>query len=311
MKRTSVASAFFCAIAILVSGCTSVHPPSQVPAQTHAALPPITDGPTVARHLQKRFDEANTACGSSPPLPAVLCSGVLVRATSHSTSYHAWDPNPNNPNGGGVSFSWMRQDATFRQLARGAGNGFVLLPKFFSDTPGDGYYQMTVLCAYPMDGFTDKRHDKGCGEHWETPGKSGPCQSIGVTTGAAWKDRYVANKLGIYRCGFRLVQGTPNSADAFAQIPVAMRLIGADAFNEWNEVVIQQWPQGIATSIPIEAFFYVSGTSGLSIAKYDQKDFYNASGRRWVPIIRVSMPTSIGARATFTYAAADQEVPYP
>jgi hypothetical protein len=267
------------------------------------------DGPAVVAHLSQRFYDTVATCRG---LPALLCSGVLVRATVHSTAYHAWDPNPNNPNGGGVSFSWLRADATFVELARGTGNGFIVLPHFYADDPADGYYQLMALCAFPRDGYTDRRADRGCGYHaTNSHSVSGPCQDIGITTAASWTARYGTRPTGPSICGFRISSGTSNSGNIFAQIPVIMRAIAPQPTEGWNEIVIAQWPQSIPRTLPLEAFYYVSGTNGLGSAQYDQKDFYNASGGRWVPVVRVGLPPSPGGGVSFTYAPAEQAIRYP
>jgi hypothetical protein len=62
-----------------------------------------------------------------------------------------------------------------------------------------------------------------------------------------------------------------------------------------------------SSHLPIEAFFYISGYDGPMDAMSYQRDFYDTTGR-WVPVIRLTMASSPGARATFTYRLQDQAI---
>lgn len=45
---------------------------------------------------------------------------------------------------------------------------------------------------------------------------------------------------------------------------------------------------------------------GLAGAQFDQKDFFDSTGGKVVPIIKIVLPTSATADAQFIYNAADQ-----
>ncbi|NID15196.1 hypothetical protein [Luteibacter yeojuensis] len=288
----------------------TARPPGQQRAAIGVAAD--TDGPTVARHLTERYWENFASCtkyaGDPNPLPAVLCSGILMRATRRGGGYYVWNPNPSSPTPYGVSFSWLRVDSAYNGLVYDLTNGFVILPHFYADAPSDGYTQLTALCVYPFDGATNNRtgdRRDGCGAY---PGiaDSRPCQDIGVQDETAWLQRF-ANR-GMYgnQCGFRITPGTPNAWRAFyAQSVIRQRLPAWFALH--NEVMVGTWGQG-DRRIPLEAFFYVAGkTVGLAEARANQQEFRSQTGR-WVPVIRMTLPTVGGGGALFVYNPGDQAV---
>lgn len=268
-------------VVLAMSGCAtplSMRPYGAVPNEA---------GPTVAAHLQDRFDETMTDCGSATR-PAFLCSGILLRSTIYSAGYHSWIPNPTSAPYG-VSVSWLRQDSNFDDNYPSA-NGFIVYPRFYAD---DGNYDLlTVRCAYPSDAST------GGPDRCRTP-----CQAQGVTTAAQWIARFKLNTTS--QCAFDVMQGTPRTADAWMQM-VAVRK--TYAFFDHNEIIFAAWAQNTMGRMPVEAFFIrTNNGNGLPSAQADQKDFRTAAGR-WVPIIRWTPSTTVGGRATFTYNVADQAI---
>ncbi|WP_426287361.1 hypothetical protein [Luteibacter sp. E-22] len=308
---------------VLLGGCTDV-PTQDARTSTgtwQAHVPSVVqgahdgEGATVAAHLRDRYDDAVVDCrmnASDPnPLPAVLCSGVLLRATKRGAGFSAWNPNPNNPQPNGVSFSWLRKDNAFSELAFGYSNGFVILPHFFADSPGDGYTQLTVLCAFAFDGGTDARRsaeNDGCGAV-PNVANTGPCQAQGVTTSQAWLAKFsvVASRYW-NQCGFTMKPRTPDAYLHFAQLAHIRNALASEAIGMQNEVKVGTWAQN-DPHIPLEAFFYIKGNAGgLAEAKQNQADFVSAVGR-WVPVIGMTLPAGLNAPASFTYSVADQAVP--
>ncbi|MGE7136313.1 hypothetical protein ACQKIE_01625 [Luteibacter sp. NPDC031894] len=250
---------------------------------------PFESGETVARHLQKRFDETMSDCGS-PTRPAFLCSGILMRSTKYSAGYHSWIPNPASAPWG-VSFSWLRQDSNFN-VNYPSGNGFVIYPHFYAD---DGNYELLkVRCAYANDAGT------GAPDRCNSTGIPPVCRKLGVTTAEQWVARFAG---GRDQCAFEVTQGIPSTAFAWMQM-VKVRQI--KTFITHNEIILAAWPQTTYARMPIEAFFYRTNANGLASARLDQQDFKKMAGR-WVPIIRWT-PTIGSARATFTYNVADQAI---
>lgn len=272
------------ALLLLLAGCAT-HAPQ--PVDTHGVYPQEA-GPTVARHLQERYDQTFTGCRSSDT-PVVLCSGVLMRGTRWSTGFHSWIPNPGNA-AGGVSFSWLRQDSNFGLSAYP--NGFIVYPYFYSDTPN--YYHLIVNCAYVINAGTNGLPDK-CRV---------PCHRSRVETAAQWLATY---PVGSYGCAFKIAPGdaAPRPGVAWMQMVEVRK---ARAIFTWNEIMVEQWPQNTHANMPLEAFFFIAGNAaGLASAKLDQQDF-RTTANRWVPVIRWQPATSIGGRATFTYVESDQAI---
>lgn len=319
MKSLSIRwarTAALAAMMTLVAACAG-------PASQHAvgdsamgavALPARADqtGPTVARHLVERYNGTRTYCGKTIDdpnrLPAVLCSGILLRATKRGVGYDVWNPNPGSPTPNGVPFSWLRQDSGFSALVYGLTNGFIILPHFYADDPVDGYTQLIVRCVFPFDGATNGRTGEdrdGCGK-FAAAAHTAPCQSQGITTAQQWLVKFGGGSLFSNQCGFRLLPGTPDAWRAFhAQTEIRLALPGH--FNLYNEIIVGVWAQN-DRRLPLEAFFYINGNlTGLGEAKANQVDFKARTGR-WVPVIRINLPTGPGTLAKITFNTADQGI---
>jgi hypothetical protein len=283
--------------------------------------PPVTfgahdaEGQAAARNLQTQYDDTRPDCrkdASDPnPLPAILCSGVLLRATKRGAAYDIWNPNLGSVLKRGVSFSWLRKDSAFSGVVFGYTNGFVILPYFSADSVGDNYTRLTVLCIYPFDADTYNRPsgtNDGCGPHSAQAGTTGPCQAQGIQNAQQWLAKFgaVANRYQ-QQCGFTLLPGTAGAYLAF-QAQASIRASQPQHFGLQNEVMVGTWAQNDAR-LPIEAFFYLSGNAaGLNEARLNQHD-YNAMARRWVPVIRSTLPTVANGPAKFEYVVTDQQIP--
>lgn len=253
--------------------------------------------------------------------PAFLCDGVLIRVTQHSDQTHAWDPTPDERTSGGISFSYLRTDASFNRLAGNGAHGYIVYPMYRAPA-----WAMTIqfLCAFPLPGQTEDRTANGCGARTDdTSGASAPCQNNGVTTGEQWVARYQPKDgTGGYRaCGFDVAYRSTvpgGTANAFNQMIAAMNLLNTPSagsnisFNVQNELRAQAWTMDQGYKLPIQAFFYTeSGSqSGLKDAQADQKDFFTWFSR-FVPIVKVGLPPALGQKATFNFYDDDQAVPPP
>lgn len=285
-------------------------PPPVVVPSAASSMPGDTgrlSGSDVARHLQERYDENKATCDR---LPAVLCSGILLRATIRG-AYHVWNPRPTAPIKNGVSFSWLRKDSGFSALVFGYTNGFIVLPYFYADAPSDGYTQLTVLCIFPFDADTYNRtggRNDGCGANTKaTVANTGPCQDQSIVTASQWMARFgnVPNRY-TDQCGFALHPSATSASVAFqAQADIRSQL--PQYFSLQNEVMVGTWAQNDAR-LPLEAFFYLAGSqTGKSEAGQNQTDFKAMTGR-WVPVIRMTLPSRAGGAAAFVYNPADQQV---
>lgn len=153
------------ALALLLSACSSqVQPPTPIPAPSGSPLT-VVDGPATAEALTKRYSDIAQDCGSASR-PAFLCNGVILRTTTYSPRYDAWNPSPTAVRLGAVSFSYLRQDSKFARMPWGGENGMVLYPIFAS--PPDKI-DIAVLCSYPIDGWTDGRVGNRRGPIWQQP----------------------------------------------------------------------------------------------------------------------------------------------
>lgn len=304
------------ALVLVLAGCATPRPASTALGSV-AALPQATvreDGPTVERHLRKRFAETFNACKSASGAlwPTFLCSGILMRGTGDYGNYYPWNPPP----GSDVSFVWLRQDSNFRGSWKA--NGFIFLPKFFADKFGD--YSIYVNCAFVADAYTWIRSQRGCGPTNSYPAESAPCDKVGVRTAEQYRDKYAPSNWFDQRiCGFTMTQASGlNTSEGFLQMRRAMGMMGARSFDEWNELVVAEWPQNQA-KLPLEAFYYIANPTNCAtgrcppldtsrgLAQKDQRDLITVTGR-WIPIIRITLAQKVDASAAFDYVVGDQAV---
>lgn len=267
------------------------------------------NGADVEKALNDSYSTTPVDCGAEKQ-PAFFCSGVLLRGTDvYSDDYHAWDPSPASQQSHGVSFSWLRKDAKFNNLAYSYNNGFIFYP--FMNAPASKYTSIDIMCAFPIDGATEYRNNSGCGASSQYPDESELCQSQGITTAEQWHAHYLeGNRSHLYQCGFetRASSGEDN-ADAFYQTIRSMALLGNESFNEQNELRLRTWDQGMQATLPIQAFFYLSGTSGLSSAQNNQLDLMRSTNNQvWVPVIELRLPSSPSAEVKFIFNQEDQAI---
>jgi hypothetical protein len=133
----------------------------------------------------------------------------------------------------------------------------------------------------------------------------------------------VSTRSYIYQCGFEMTDGKRGVAD-FSGMLMAMTptFLQSTAGTDVNELRVQAWElKGVAegdgssvideATLPIESFFYVAGASGgLTGAQYDQKLYYQRTGQ-FVPIVAITLPTTVAADFKFAYHSKDQVVPVP
>lgn len=271
----------------------------------NAALLPLAAqagvGTDTAATMTKYYNDTRAYC-NSPSSPAFMCSGILLRATVPSTAYHSWNPSPLSVSNGGVSFSYLRKDATFSKLAYGHNNGFTLTP--YNHAP-EGTIEPEVLCAFPADAATNNRFSQGCGDSQSTAEKEDLCQTLGITTAELWRNAFfAAGKNHSRQCAFDTREGLSiNGAKSFYEMIRAMAYLQAPPSYVQNELRMATWEQN--KPLPIQSFFYT--TDGLADAQTDQKDWFKTNGA-YVPIISISLPDAANPAATFTYKADDQAV---
>lgn len=272
-------------------------------------------GADTVRYLTEDYNNTASNCDSTTT-PAFLCSGVLFRGTDvYTTAYHAWDPSPASVTSGGVSFSYLRADSKYNKLAYSYSNGFIFFPYFYAPDGVGIDTDIDIMCSFPIDAATGNRSDKGCGASNSYPTTSGPCQEQGITTADQWYTHYIKGlQSHEYQCGFITSDNSIyDTADAFYQSILSMAKINTESFNEQNELRLATWAQGKQDSLPIEAFFYLNGSSsGLNSAQHNQNDFYQSTRSHiWLPVIKMTLPENQSEDAMFEYIPGEQLIPEP
>lgn len=265
-------------------------------------------GTDTAQLLTMMYQDTREDCGGASR-PAFLCSGVLLRATTPSTAYQFYSVSPASQSRGGVSVSYLRRDAKFKSLAFSMNSGFIF--DSVMDNPAS-HQDYRVLCAFPIDGASDRRSGNGCGDYNLTSAVETACQQLGVTTAEQWMTRYrQANpsyKQGS-QCAFDVRQGaTHGTAKAFRESLRARNQLGSEGFEMNNELVLSPWAADAPRSPSILASFY-SNSAGIAGARLSQIQWYRAT-RQFLPAISVRLPQSQSQDATFRYEI-DQQAIYP
>lgn len=267
----------------------------------------VTD---VAAVLTAQYNDTRKYCYSAS-LPAYLCSSVIFRATN-PTKDEPWKPDDKNISSGGTSFSFLRKDAKYNNLAFERINGYIIYPR--NDRLA-GQLSIDILCAYPIDGATDNRNDGGCGTSRYATINSEECQLQNIFTAEGWLSHYQAGgNSHTNQCGFIVSENSAykkdyDVADAFYQTIRAMSLIASESFYEQNEMRLQTWGTDSTTlsHLPIQAFFYLNATNGLANAQKDQRNYDQTYGIA-VPIVKITLPSSTSDAAEFTYNTSDQVI---
>ncbi|WP_207865923.1 hypothetical protein [Pseudomonas sp. 58(2021)] len=236
-------------------------------------------GYQVADKLNARYADTTPACRGNTP--AYDCNGVLIRVTSASPNYHAWNPSLGSVERNGVAFSYVREDVGTKSFLYSKSQGLIL--KEMAAPTG---FPLTVRCAYPFDAATDTRSDS-CNEYMALP-ISKPCLELGVIDIATWLV-YYDQLNGVYghHCSFG-----PNQSEFAMSVDVRSHLPDPGMRRLHNEVIIAAWPQNIPRQLPIQAFFYTNETA-LTSARFFQRDYFQQTGQ-FMPIVRVDLSASDG-----------------
>lgn len=203
----------------------------------------------------------------------------------------------------------MRADSNYRQLPLYYTNGYILQSYFHAA----GKFHPQVLCSFPIDGYTARRPDGGCGAYPGFP-TSQACHLNGIITAAQWWADYDSHSGNRYtqQCGFDVSDSRNVLAGPAFNASVASRAYFAtDESRIQNELILQAWEDGLGKTLPLEAFFYRTGsTAGLADARRNQVDLHTTDGVL-IPIIKVTLAASQDGSASFAYSPEDQAVPMP
>lgn len=262
-------------------------------------------GEDTVNALNSRYANTTRDCGA-PSKPAFLCSGVILRATA---TPKFWVPQEKNISAGAISVSYLRKDAKFKTMVFRRDNGFTLFPLFAN--PRKSHYE--VLCAYPNDGGTDNRKDRGCTDHVQTATVESNCDVIGVMTGQDWIRKFPADKV-LYSeiCSFDVRdRRDAHAGPAFMASIEARNLGGETLFAVQNELRIATWGDNPPDDPPVESTFYMAPPSadsvGLENARANQIAWWTA-GKRYLPLVKLDLPQTLTADAKFSYSDVDQAI---
>lgn len=281
-------------------------------AANHALASNTTDNteePRTANELTQRYYNTTMACDGNTP--AYMCSGIMLRVLGgYSDKYHAWDPSPFSVSSGATSFSYLRQDTKFGKLAFGYNSGLILYPQLQAPK---GTLQVTAKCYFPIDSDTALRSDSGCGEHADHLDTSDSCDHYDIGDADSWYAHYMdAGSVATRRrhqCGFYLDDRVDNqqARDNFVLALQAQQKLGKEGFATQNEFRLTTWKAGIPSQLPIQAFFYLANTNGRTNAQMYQKDYFKST-QKFVPVIQLTLPTTMNQNAKFRFIPADQTV---
>ncbi|MEK9497636.1 N-acyl homoserine lactonase [Photorhabdus sp. P32] len=260
----------------------------------------------IANRLTQQYNNTVKDCGDAQS-PAFLCSGVILRGTIRSNNHKFWQPSSSSIKSGGVSFSYLRKDAKFKRLAYGYKNGFIVFPEHIA--PKDSV-DFSVLCAFPIDGYTNERANKGCGENiTKAKDKGKSCQEQNVMNSDDWIKNYrKVNSQDLFQCGFNVTKDVDNPAIAFYQMLESIKKLPRtpNIPPKQNEIRISTWEENDPSKLPIEALFY-SENSGLADAQKDQRDYKDATGK-FLPIVKMLLPRTLTEDALFKFKIEDQVI---
>ncbi|WP_191833244.1 hypothetical protein [Pseudomonas fluorescens] len=290
---------------MLLASCVTVQPPPPPPPtapSTSPSLQTVVDGPATAAALTARYNDTQQNCRGSASMPAFLCSGVILRVTTFSTAYDAWDPSPTAIAKKGVSFSYLRQDSKFQRMPWNGTNGFILYPIFAA--PPDKI-DPDVLCNYPIDGWSDNR-DERCGTYPNFP-TSRSCELQNITTYTQWVTLFTQQgKVNSRLCAFNVRDNRNQLAGPAFYASLRAKSDGAPGdvrFTQHNELVLAPWKAGQARVLPLQAFFYTT-SAGLADAKRNRASFLIKAGIS-LPLIKITLPQTTAQNARFEYIPAD------
>lgn len=293
---------------------TSDKSPQPTSATTiHTVTTSPMSGEQVAAKLTENYRNKASNCGSAST-PAFLCSGVILRTTTTSDAFDPWDHSDFSKSTGAVSFAYLRADSKFGKTPWSINNGYILYPIF--QAPREKI-DPDIECFYPLDGATFYRNEPnqmGCRDSvvsFPYPGASKPCREQNIVTAEQWIAHFnePAGSLSpnAYSCSFMVTDSlNAEATSAFNQALRVRALVPDIAFRDHNELRIKVWPEHNPAPLPIMAFFYVE--NGLANAQIDQRKYFDRTGGQIVPVIRLTLPASLAADATFQYFPNEQSV---
>lgn len=257
----------------------------------------------IVKVLEQRYNDTVPWCNGRSSQPAFLCSGLILRGLNPSPDYPFYQPSPASIASGAISASYLRRDANFPRLAYEYKSGVILDNVLLN--PRD-HSDPQYLCFFVIDGASEYRADRGCGDSNLTPGaREKWCQDIGVLTATDWLADYRRKGLNhSAQCAFDVRDERNNAAGAAFYAGVEATASITESYNRQNELRIATWKVDPPRSPSLLAAFY-SEPGGLAGAQLYQRQWRAATGEE-LPIVYLRLPQKAGETARFSYQAADQ-----
>lgn len=256
-------------------------------------------GRNIVDELEQRFNDETNECFDSKNVtqPSYKCSGLIlrgVRSNNHEIKF-AWGIKPADKEKKSFSFGYLRRDHPFSWLGKGYEAGFIIYPHL--RTPRHKSTQK-VLCYFPVDGHTDVRLDRGCGQRDnDTIGISRPCHLQNITTFPRWVEHFkeITDETILFimsQCGFDMTKKTELDNFSVALQANIYLQNGTTLASIASELRVESWDENNTKTLPIEAFFYFSDTkNGKKEAIKYRNDFFIRSGGEKIPIVEIQLPT--------------------
>lgn len=259
----------------------------------------------IVEELNKRYYNTSTVCFDSlnnKTQPIFQCSGIIIRGIKSRTNLtHAWDMKTLDKTRNSMSFAFLRKDCPFSVLVNYYYDaGFILFP--ILATPIEKIAPK-IICAFPFDSNSDRRHNRGCGYWNDTVGTSDECDIQNITTFEHWNSHFneIVNRVHPRydrlfprgQCSFNL--SSSNSIRNFNIFLEAVQFLRKETdlllSHGNNEIKIEGWNEINVKQLPIQAFFYIiNSENGHKHAIKFQSDFFIESGGEMIPIVGIRLP---------------------
>ncbi|WP_049695701.1 hypothetical protein [Pseudomonas fulva] len=231
----------------------------------------LNEGYAVAARINARYVDTAPAC---PDRSARYnCNGVWVRGAGPG-NFRVWNNTPDSKLNNAVSFSFYAADTQVVQSSNYT-QGYILKA---SGAPAA--QPITLRCMYPQNAATSRRNNP-CSHQ-------GVCRSLGITTATQWNNRYNGGRNGT--CAF-------DADQAGFQLAAEVRKLRSA--NDWNEAVMNVWPDNVPADLPLEAFYYRNTATAKDTARRYQREFNQDTAGGYLPVLALD-----------TYAANGQLVEY-
>ncbi|MBH3459876.1 hypothetical protein [Pseudomonas putida] len=266
-------------------------------------------GIATANGLNLRYANTLNDCEFKAPL---YCAGVILRTTTFSPNFRAWNPSQKSVDSGAVSFSYLRTDLGITTLAWNTLNQGLIFNELDA-VKQPRMYPITPLCMYPTDAASWNRGANGCGIHSQYGAISDKCAPQNITNLEQLQRHFHSvadngayfNERNKHQCSLAINLTEFNLASVSRK-----SMLNAQQQLHHNELIVGTWPQNIPDLLPLEAFFYQykddnTAKPAIEQAKGMQQDLLTTANGLWKPVIRLNLAAPSGG-AFATYRAQDQ-----